>query len=957
MGSILNSLLYSRRNTFVILLAFFSISLAFTQQKTITGKVISQVKDSISGIDNIYIGYGTQKKNEVTSSIANVRFDEFNKGNINNPVQLIQGKVAGLGISKPGGDPNGMYNIRLRGLSTIHCNTAPLIVVDGMVEGNLNNVDPNDIESITVLRDGAAAAIYGTRGSSGVILVMTKRGKKGTSIIEYNSYATAEVVARNAPMMNASEWRSLRKEVSDASGSPITNDFGASTDWFKEIEQTALSQVHNLSMSGGNDLTTYRASVNYRKGEGVAINTGYTQLNGRINFIQKALNDKFTLDLNLGATERKSDYGFDAAFRYASISNPTAPVKSNDPAYANYDGYFQMVNTFDYYNPVSILELNKNERKDRILNLSLKGEYDIIKGLQVNALYSVQSNSALGGQYFGKSEYWNQYWRNGLASRQLDNAVSQIFELTGHYSGNITSSLNLSALGGYSYQDFTNEGFYAQGGDFLIDAFSYNNLGAALDFKNGIGTVTSYKNSNKLIAFFGRVSLNIQDTWFVNASTRYEGSSRFGVNNKWGLFPAVGGGVDLVKLLNISSISNFKLRANYGVTGNQPSESYLSLPRLGSNSVHYYYGYYGNNYYYNGEFIPGYSLVNNANPDLKWEKKGEFDMGFDFSLIRSRLSGSFDYYTRTSKDILYRYNVPAPPELYYQSWLNLGEIKSSGLELTLHYNAIKKSDFSYNISFYYSHNSENTLVSLSGTYKGAEITFWDRDIGSLGSPGWCCMPLIRLEEGQPIGQLYGYIFKEIDENGYQQFVDADKSGYVDYQDRQIVGSGLPKSMIGFGNAVTYKNWDLYIFFRGVFGHYLLNSFRAMYEAPIMTTSYNVLKTSGDMRNGTTGTLMNSSGGAVTDEVVENASFISLDNVSSGYSFSLPGGSPFSKIRLYLASNNLFFITKYQGSDPNPRYIDSDPNCGTCNSPLVPGIDRRDSWFRTRSVTLGANIIL
>jgi iron complex outermembrane receptor protein len=886
----------------------------------------------------VVVGYGTQQRREVTSSITSVKSDEFNKGSVNNPVQLIQGKVSGLSISKPGGDPNGSFDIRLRGLSTIGANLGPLVVVDGIIGGSLSNVDPNDIETINVLKDGSAAAIYGTRGSSGVILVTTKKGKAGTSTVDYNVYGTVEMVARNTDVMNSTEWRALHDETG------LGTDFGGSTDWFKEIERTALSQVHNLALSGGSEKTNYRASINYRKAEGIEITTGNTQLNGRINLTQKALNDKFLLDLNLGATEKKSDLGFTEAFRYATIYNPTAPVRSDDPAYTQYAGYFQQV-LFDYYNPVSILRLNTRESKDRLFNVSIKGTYEIMKGLSVDAFYAIASTGTLRGEYLNKYDYWGGMNRNGLASRQQDNSSNNLFESTVHYQGDISSNFNMSVLGGYSYQDFTYEGFYAQGGNFITDEFTFNNLAAAQDFDNGLGTVTSYKNSNKLIAFFGRVNLNINSAFFVMASARYEGSSRFGTSNQWGLFPAVGAGADISQYLDLGFLDNLKLRVNWGLTGNQPSSSYLSLQRLGPQ------GYF----MYNGNFLPVYDNVSNANQDLKWEKKGEFDAGFDFSLLHSKLSGSFDFYTRTTTDLLFQYQVPVPPNFYNQAWLNIGKIKSSGLELTLDYNVIKKPDFVYTMSFTPSYIIENTLVSLSGSYNGSELKYGVQDIDDMGSPGQNQVPLVRVEEGKPIGQLFMLKFKEIDENGNLVLVDANEDGTVDQADRRVVGNGLPKFLIGFGNNLTYKNWDLSLFFRGVFGHDLLNSFRGFYEVPNMIGSYNLPKTAANMRNASTGKLMNNSSGILSDYHVENASFVSLDNMSLGYNFKLPSGGQFSKIRVYLAGNNLFYITKYKGVDPNPRYVDSE-DLGLLNSPLVPGIDRRNTWFRTRSITVGANFV-
>ena len=915
-----------------------------TQEVEIAGrKVIDIVMvPDIMGLNEVVVtGYGTQKKREVTSSITNVKSDEFNKGSVNSPVQLIQGKVSGLSISKPGGDPNGTYDIRLRGLSTIGANLGPLVIIDGVVGGDLNNVDPNDIESINVLKDGSAAAIYGTRGSSGVILVQTKKGKKGTAVIDYNVYFTAEMVAKNTDVMNAAEWRKLSAEVG------LGTDFGQSTDWFKEIEQTGLSQVHNLSMSGGTDKTSYRASINYRDIQGIMITTGNTQLNGRINLTQKALNDKFTLDLNLGATEKDIQYGFTNAFRYATIYNPTAPVSSNDPAvnpdFAKYDGYFQQ-QLFDYYNPVSMLRLNSNDGKNRLLNLSIKGAYEIIKGLSIDAFYSIQTFNNLNGDYYDKNDYWGGANRNGLASRSANNNESKLFESTIHYMGDVTSSLNINVVGGYSYQDFSNEGFYAQGGDFLTDDFTYNNLSAALDFKNGKGTITSYKDSNKLIAFFGRVNVNLSNTWFLTASARYEGSSRFGADQKWGLFPAIGGGADISKLLNISAFDNLKVRVNYGVTGNQPASSYLSLLRLGPQG----------NFFYNGTFVPGYSPVSNANADLKWEKKGEFDAGFDFSLFRSKLSGAFDFYTRTTNDLLFLYNVPVPPNLYNQAWLNLGKIKSSGVELSLNYNAVKKGDFSYSLTLTPSYNIENTLVSLSGTYNGSDLKYGKQELGDMGSPGQNGTPIALVEEGKPIGQIFTYKFKEIDSDGKFVFEDTNDDGSVSAADRVVSGNGLPKFLFGFGNTITYKNWDLNVFFRGVFGHDLVNSFRAFYEVPAYITSYNLPKTTADIRSAD-GKLLAVTSGTLSSKYVEKGDFVSLDNMQLGYNFSLPKSSAFSKIRMYVAGNNLFYITKYTGVDPNPRYVDSE-YLGTHDSPLVTGMDRRDTWFRTRSVTFGASFV-
>jgi iron complex outermembrane receptor protein len=1000
MGNLRNSALLWRRALSTLLMFGFAISVVCAQERTITGQVTAQGEGPLAGVnivlqgttqgiqsdvngnfsikvpgpdavlvfsfisfttqnvtvgnqtkidvvlvpatsalsEVVVVGYGTQKKNEITSSVANIKSDDFQKGSINSPEQLIQGKVAGLAISKPGGDPNAKYTIRLRGLSTIGLSTSPLIVIDGVVGGTLDNVDPNDIESMNVLKDGSGAAIYGTRGSAGVILVTTKKGKKGTALVEYNGYVTADMPAKFVPVMNSTEWRKLSAEV----GKGV--DFGANTDWFKETTQTGITQVHNLSMSGGSDKSTYRASFNYRDANGIQITTGYSQLNGRLNFTQKALNDKLTLDVNVGATKKTASYGFTQAFTQAAIYNPTAPVMSNDPLYDKYDHYFNTV-LFQYWNPVSILKQNINDGTDNLLNVSLKGTYQLTKGLAVDAFYAMQTTNSFRGQYYAKHSYYTGMDKNGLAVNQEDDSQSQLFEATAHWTGDITSGVNLTALGGYSYQDYSYNGFHAEGGNFLTDAFTYNNLAAAKDFADGKGVLYSYKNSNKLIAFFGRVNLNINNTYFVMASARYEGSSKFGANEKWGLFPAISGGVDVSKFLTVSWLDNLKVRANYGVTGNQPNDSYLSLLRFGPNG----------NFYYNGNFIPAYSPVSNANANLKWEKKGEIDAGFDFSIFKSKLTGSFDYYTRTTTDVLFQYNVPVPPNLYTTAWLNLGKIKSSGLELTLNYNVIAKSDLNYNITLTPSYNLSNILVSLSGTFNGAELKYGQQDLSDMGSPGQNQVPLVRVEEGKPIGQLLALQYKGIDAAGNMTFVDQNNDGKIDQADRVIVGNGLPKFLIGFGNNVSYKNWDLNVFFRGVFGHSLINSFRGFYEVPQMINSYNLPKTAADQRSAN-GTLMVTSSGLLSSYDVEHADFVSLDNLALGYTFKLAKTSAFSKIRLYVAGNNLFYITKYKGVDPNPRYVDTATDMGTYNSPLVPGVDRRDTWYRARQVTFGANIV-
>lgn len=863
----------------------------------------------------VVVGYGTQTKKEISSAVASVKASDFNKGNINDPAQLLQGKVAGLTISRPGGDPNGGYNIRLRGLSTLGANTQPLVIIDGVIGADLNSVDPSDIASMDVLKDGSAAAIYGTRGSSGVILITTKSGTRGRTQVDYNGYVSAENVARSVQVMNAEQYKAI--------GGP---DYGGDTKWIDAITRTGISHVHNLALSGGAENTTYRISLNYRNIQGVALTTGFNQLNGRINLTQRALNNRLTLNINLASTSKAGHLGFNDAFRYATIYSPTAPVNSTDAAYEKYAGYFQKP-LFDFYNPVGILKQNLNDQQVTRLTINAQADYRIIQGLKASLHYAQNKDNYFYGQYFSKQSYWMGADRNGLASRTTDDFANQLFEATGTYDKRF-GGLNATVLGGYSYQEFTHQYFYAQGGNFLTDAFTYNNLSAAKDFQDGKGTIQSSKDKNKLIAFFGRVNLNYDNMLFVSASIRREGSTRFGEGNKWGNFPAVSAALDVNRLTRIPAFDILKVRASYGITGALPEQSYLSLVTYGPN---------GQYFLNNGQYVPVYAPQSNPNPNLKWETKREYDFGLDFSLYNSKISGSLDYYRRTTKDALITLPVSVPPNLFSTSLLNVGQLQNNGFELALNYLAVQKGNFTWNAKAVFS--TYNTkIVSLSAN----DIQYGVRDIANLGAPGQNNTPLIRVQEGKPLGQIWGLMFDDFTADSLMQFKDIDKNGTIDNNDRAVIGNGLPKWEAGLTNSFTYRNFDVNFTIRGVFGHDLVNTYRAFYEARSQASIYNVVNTK----------YFNPAfkGGATFSSYdVEDASFAKLDNASIGYNFRFANAKKGSSLRVYLSGQNLFYITKYTGVDPEVRFSYSDGGV------LAPGIDDRNTWYRTRTVTFGANL--
>jgi iron complex outermembrane receptor protein len=913
-----------------------------TQEVNITGLTtvdVSLVASSASLNEVVVVGYGTQRRKEVTSAISTVSAEQFNKGNISDVAQLLQGKAAGLSIAKPGGDPNGGYTIRLRGLATIGPNVQPLIVLDGQVGADINTVDPNDIQSVDILKDGSAAAIYGTRGSAGVIIITTKKGRAGAGQVAYNGSVTAESPVKFTKHMTATEFKAI----------PGAKDYGSATDWNKEITRTAISHVHNLSLSGGSQGTTYNASVNFRDDQGIAIKTGFQQLNGRVNLTQKALDNRLTFNVIVNATRRTQNNGFPHAFKYATIFNPTAPIHTTDPLYdLTGGGYFES-NLVDYSNPVAMLEQNTNTTEIKRLNFNTSAELQLFQGLKFLVRYAQQTSSFYNEQYspifafvsrgFPVGAPFADYQgsaRHGYSYKRDDENYNQLYENMFSYD-HAFNKLNLAAVAGYSYQNFLFKGYWLGAGNFVTDG-SGQNFGAALDLPQGLtrgsnGTVGSYKNGYKLIAFFGRVNLNYDNLVYLSASLRREGSTRFGENNQWGYFPAVSAGVDIKRLVDIQFINSLKLRASYGITGALPPQSYLSLDRLTTSGT-YYAGFGVYNFVYTG-------VGTNPNPDLRWEKKNEIDIGIDFTVLNNRLTGTFDYFNRKTKDLIFNVTVPSPPNLYTTTWKNIGQLDNDGFEATVNYDVFKGRELNWNTGVTYS--SYNVVLakldeSLKGSYVGAT---------NLGTPGQEATQLTRAVEGEPIGILYGYKFVGYDASGKFLYDDGTGKGVTADKNppRGIIGNGLPDFEFGWTNTFKYHNFDFNFFLRGSIGHQLINTFRAFYENPAVVTNYNAVHTKYYNPNLKDAQIYSSLH-------VEKASFAKLDNATLGYNLtSLPKTgiwSNFRNVRIYLTGQNLFTITNYTGVDPEVRYTDG-------GNVLAPGIDRRETWVYTRSFTLGLNL--
>jgi iron complex outermembrane receptor protein len=895
----------------ILVISFIGFS---TQEVTIG----NQTNLTISLLPNteldevILVGYGTQKKEELTSAITKIESKDFNGGNINDPTQLLQGKIAGLNIARVGGDPNKPFNIRLRGLSTFGANAEPLVVIDGVIGGSLDSVDPSDIESINVLKDASAAAIYGTRGSSGVILITTKSGKGiSQSGFEYRVYASSEEISNIIPMASTSQF--------------LSNgglDLGSDNNWVDLVSRNATSVVHNLAFTGsGDNGLTYRASLNYRDVEGILNTSAYEQINGRISVSQSFLNDKVRFQGNLGITSREASLGFTDALNIALIFNPTAPIY-------NEDGSFFQNKVQDSYNPVAINEKSKNDQEKNTFLANFKLDFDLTDDLTLSASYSTQYKNSFRGIYYDNDAFWRGLGDNGFAQRIHDEEKFSLSELTATYRGEL-NDFSYELLAGYAYQEFTYQGTNVINRDFLTNEVSYNNLALGLGINDNKGYMGSYKEEAKLASAFARLNLNYQNFLYFSASFRNEDSSRFGPNYRTGSFWATSAGIDINKLFDIQGVDQLKLRAGYGVTGNEPSARYAYIQKLGALGQGFI----------NSEFKTSIGPQSNPNPDLKWEEKGELNVGIDFIALDSKLSGSLDYFNRTTTDLLRDTPVSSPPNIYTSTLLNLGELETTGFEVAFDYSAISKDDFSWNVGFNLS-NFEVKLINISD--QDEFVTY----SGNLGAPGLNYTYPIVLEEGSVLGNIRAGVFAGYDDQGRTLIINQE-TGEPTLErnldrDGVIVGNGLPEYSFGISNNFTYQNWDLNILLRGVTGHSLINIPRAYWEHPGLSGRQNFAYTKYFNPD-------DSELDAYHSGMVEKADFLRLDNATLGYTFSLPEDSKIDNLRVYFSGNNLFTITDYTGSDPEVRYDDF-------GDILVPGIDRRTSeYFPTKTYTIGLNI--
>ena len=884
-------------------------------------------------LDEIIVtGYGSQNTKEITSAVVQITAEEFNKGPINNAAQLLQGKVAGLSIYNKGGNPNSPATIRLRGLSTVGSNISPLIVIDGVIGASLDNVDPNDIESINVLKDGSAAAIYGSRGSSGVIIVTTKGGTSGELKLTYNGQVASASILNRVDVMNPTEFKA-------AGGA----DLGAETDWTEAVTRNAISQIHNIAASGGFGNTTFRVSANIRENEGIVLNTGFEQFNSRASISTRALDDKLKIDFNASFTKRDSDLGEPLVLKYATLFNPTAPIytegssffpgNSGDPI----GGYFETFGLFDSYNPVSIAEQFQVTGGRTELNYNLSLGYDFSDSFDIQLRAAKQSSQNSSRSYVPVTAllYGNALspTRRGSATYGDGTYEFKLYEAFANYSLG-SDGFNMNLTGGYSFQqdNYTNRSFSL--GDFPGDNMDYSyNIGASQDLLNAgfIGASSGRGPDNKIIAFFGRANIVIDDGIYINASVRREGSTKLGDGNKWGTFPAFGIGADLNKYIG-TEYELFKIRLGYGETGSLPGGSGLS-------QVVYGFGY-------DSGGTGNTAQARAANPDLKWESKAETNLGIDFS--QGKLSGSLDLYTRDITDFILDTKVDVATFGFDRRFENSGKINTQGLELNIGYEVTDNYQTNINISTY------NTTLE--------EYVIEEGDIqGNLGSPGQNSTNMVLVKPGEAIGQIWAPRFDGVNADGSVNFGDVNGDGIITAsQDKWNdpdgdfinAGNGIPTLELGWSNNINIGNWSVNAFFRGAFGHSLVNTFRAFYEPRLASqSSYNFVNTELALPELTVAQF--------SSLYVEKADFFKLDNLTVAYNFNLGEGSIIDGAQISANVQNAFVITNYTGIDPEPSLVDGGNLVASGNvsggNVLAPGIDRRTNYFTARTVTIGLNI--
>lgn len=884
----------------------------------------------------VVIGYGTMDKKELTSAISHVGEKDFLTISSLDPSMMIQGKVAGVSITNTGaGDPNNQASIQIRGVSSRSAGLGPLIVIDGVPGGNLTNINPNDIASFDVLKDGAASAIYGTRGSNGVIVVTTKKGSKDGSLhTSYSGMCSWDVMIKDLKMMSAQDYRDVRLGWGDTGV-----DLGGNVDWLDAVSRTGFTQQHTLTLSGGNEKSNYRVSADYRDAKGIDLRSRRQEYGGRASIMHTTKGGLFTITANIAPRIIYRDQADWSVFKDAIEANPTTPLMDpeNPTRYYNFQG--QVAGS----NPVERQLLETDHGDTKLLDWDGTVKLNLLPLLMKDG----KGNHNLSTQImFADHQYDNNNsWfrpststiainngRDGEASRSYSKERQYVAEWLANYMGSFGKH-NVKGMLGYSYQYSQYSGLNAENKDFPNDALGPDNLGSGEYVKDeGEVGMGSYKNDAKLIAFFGRVSYDYDGKYLFTASLRHEGSSKFGANHKWGNFPAVSAGWRISQekfMKNIKWISDLKIRGDYGVTGNQDFGSYKSLNTMTG------FGYY----IYNGKYFQVWGPAKNVNPDLRWEKAKNWNIGIDFSLFKNRFYGSLNYFNRKTEDLLGDYKVSVPPYLFDNTFVNVGTMKNYGFEFDLNLKAVNTKDFSYDLSFVGT-TMQNKFVDFSNSEFVGQDYY---DVVSTSDP-YPFYNLQRIEKGQSLGNFYMWKYAGHTTDGEWLVYDKDgeiiRASQATSADRVKVGNGMPKFTMSSSHNFRYKNIDLSLFFRGAFGYDIFN-IHDFYYGTRNFTGNRLQKAYGKNFQ-----ISGNSNPVVCDYFLEKGDYLKLDMVTLGYTFDLSKCRFLDRVRLYGTVKNVFTLTKFSGVDPSNYQVNG----------LTPGAQgSRDYFPSTRQFILGMTV--
>lgn len=885
-----------------------------TMEEAINGRrVINVVMQENSEVldEVVVIGYGTMDKKELTSAISHVSEKDFLTVSSLDPSMMIQGKVPGVSITNTGaGDPNNQASIQIRGVSSRSAGLGPLIVIDGVPGGNLTNINPNDIASFDILKDGAASAIYGTRGSNGVILVTTKKGSKdGNTHTSYSGTFAWDKVIKDLDMMSAQDYRDVRLGWGDRGV-----DLGGNLDWLDAVSRTGFTMQHTLTVSGGNERSNYRVSADYRDANGVDLRSNREEYGARASVMHTTKGGLFTLNLNVAPRIIYRDNADWGVFRNAIEANPTTPLMDpeNPNLYYNFQG--QVVGS----NPVELQKLEKNHSDTKLLDWDGTIKLNLLPLLAKDGTsnHNLSTQIMFADHQYSNNDSWfrpststlaiNSGY-DGEASRAYSKERQYVVEWLTNYNTRIADKHNIKAMVGYSYQYSQYQGFSAWNKDFPNDGLGADNIGSGeLAKEEGEVLMSSYKNDAKLISFFGRVSYDFEGKYLFTASLRHEGSSKFGANHKWGDFPAVSAGWRISQesfMKDIEWINDLKIRADYGVTGNQDFGSYNSLNTMSG------YGYY----FYNGKYYQVWGPGKNVNPDLRWEKGKNWNIGLDFSLFNNRFYGSLNYFNRRQQDLLGNYKVSVPPYLFDETFVNVGTMKNTGFEFDLSFNAVNTKDFSYNFNVIGTVMSNKFVDFSNSEYVGQDFY----NMCGTEDP-YPYYNLQRIEKGKSLGNFYMWKYAGITNGGewlvYDKDGDIIRASQATDEDRQVVGNGMPKFTMSTSHNFRYKNFDLALFFRGAFGFDLFNIHDFYYGTRNFTG--NVLKKA----YGKNFDINPDANPVVSDYFLERGDYFKLDMLTLGYTLPTPKCRFLDRLRVYGTVKNVFTITKFSGVDPSTYQV-------------------------------------